>query len=181
MRGDIALLTPGPACKAAWAIFNLLETPTGHQIMTGQMEPALRLLINQDPALSTNLSTFEWKTIDQILCKMGIAALNILRTHIRLTCWHINGKKPSGLVRTTIGLQRSITSSFNPVMPSPQPKSKPAAITPTPTVDTSQPTDQDDTLLTINLNRLKPSGEPTNLTYNTTHSHAAQTLHHTLD
>ena len=168
MRGDIALLTPGPACKAAWAIFNLLETPTGHQIMTGQMEPALRLLINQDPALSTNLSTFEWKTIDQILCKMGIAALNILRTHIRLTCWHINGKKPSGLVRTTIGLQRSITSSFNPVMPSPQPKSKPAAITPTPTVDTSQPTDQDDTLLTINLNRLKPSGEPTNLTYNTT-------------
>ena len=116
LRGDISLMTPGPACAAAWTIFGLMESPiTGHQIMLGQLDPDLRAIISKEPTLTTILSPPDWTCIDKILCKAGLASLNILRTHIRLTGWHLSGKKPSGLVRTTLGLQRSITACFNPI------------------------------------------------------------------
>ena len=170
-RGDITLLPPGPTCKAAWAIFTLLESNLGHQIMTSQLEPSLRAAIALNPDLNVPLSTYEWSPIDKILCKIGAAALHILRSHIRLTCWHINGKKLTGLVRTSIGIQRSITSSFNPAPLPPQPCDQPLpplhSCSPNNTIQ-SPPTA--DTLSVVRLNRLVPSTEQPSIYDDTTAS-----------
>ena len=115
-REDIALLTAGPSQNIAWAIFKYLEDPTtGHQIMLGQLEPPLRELILHDAELTTLLTTADWNPVDKILCKIGSAALLILKQHMKLTYWHLTGRLPSGLVRTSMGFQKSINAFYKPV------------------------------------------------------------------
>ena len=161
-RDDISLLPTGPVTTTAWELFTILESPLGHQLMTGQLEPELRAIISNNPVLNLPLPEYSWKLIHKILKKVGMAALNILRNHILLTARLLAGTTPSGLVRTSAGIQKSITSLYAPVtLSQPTLPSKPPALDPATEVSYNTHVDSvpNPIMTMINTNRLVPVNE----------------------
>ena len=81
--------------KALRIILHIIQTDeSGYQLLLGLPDPALRECIRDK--LNFNITNTHWNLLSCHLRSMGLQALNIILSHVKLSTFIISGKRPSG-------------------------------------------------------------------------------------